>query len=762
MQLAVDIVIPVYNAREFARRCVESVLKHATGDWRLILVNDASTEPGIEADLDRAASSDARVQVLKNDANLGFVKTANRGMQAGRGCDVLLLNSDTQVFSGFLDRLHACAHADPTTGVVSPLSNNASICSVPEMGQHNPIPEGFTPESFAELVAAASQQRRPELVTAVGFCMYVKADVFRRIGYFDESFGRGSGEENDFCERAKKAGFKIRLCDDVFVLHEAKASFGVEGHALESTHAQLLEAKQPGYHAAVARFFEENPLEPIQRELRFQINRLGKGRQSALLYLLHASPFTSEARGVELHVRDLLREVALPRAVAAYPDGGDLVLAEVLEGNVERPILYRLPLGKPVRLFSIEDEEIFQFVERALPLFGIGAVHVHHLLRWPLTILKAFKSAGLKVIYTSHDYYCVCPSWNLFDFETRLPCQCARTSPGSAGCLPALLNEMGMVADTDLGVLRERHRAAWVELLSTIDTWVFPSIAAREVVRRHFPLELSHTCIIEHGSDLIRTAKRPAPRPNLRLAVVGDVANWIKGADNYVEVVRRTSGLPVEWHFFGRTDVFGFEERVKKTGSSRVYFHGIYRRQEIVNHLAQAGIDLCVVLPKVDETFSFVASESLAAGVPVLALDKGALPERLGDERFGKCVKDVEQAASWIANVCLDRTPLDSLAARVRQFKHRSVVDSAEAHRELYQSLGVLQPVWRPLPATFRELYALRDSQPTRQPPVPRPDAPRYQSSLWYPAFLWLKPFVPKTIRALGRRALVRLEKSRR
>src|SRR5262249_7263420 len=256
-------------------------------------------------------------------------------------------------------------------------------------------------------------------------------------------------------------------------------------------HAPVLEAKQPGYHAAVTRFYRENPLAPIQRELRFHINRLGRGRQTALLFVLQASPFASNATGVELHVRDLLRSLALPRAVAAYPSGAELIFAELLSGDIEQSIFYRFPLSKSVQLFSLENEEICQHLERALTLFGIGGVHVHHLLRWPLTILRVFRKAGLKIIYTSHDYYCVCPNWNLFDFASHLPCECNRTAPRDAGCVPGLLTELGMVADCDLGVLRERHRATWLELLSEIDAWVFPSVAAREVVRRHLPVELS-------------------------------------------------------------------------------------------------------------------------------------------------------------------------------------------------------------------------------------------------------------------------------
>jgi len=382
----VDIVIPIYNARELTNVCVKSVLKHATGDWRLILIDDASNVPGLREDLQEFAQADSRVHFLSNEKNEGFIRTANRGMQGAGGRDVLLLNSDTEVYSGFLDRLRACAHADSATGVLSPLSNNATICSIPEFGEPNPIPEGFTRDSFAALVAACSQRRRPEIVTAVGFCMYIKGLVIEQIGYFDESFGRGFGEENDFCEQAKKAGFTIRLCDDVFVYHEGKASFGQEGWALESRNALLLESKQPGYHAAIAKFFEENPLAPIQEEIRFHTARLGAGRWQALLFLLPASPFKAGASATELRVRELVRALMLPRVVIAYPEGRRIRLAEVMGGDIARPIFFSFDVNDVSETVKIENEQALEHIRNAIKLFGVaGCIFTSDAMRELLT-----------------------------------------------------------------------------------------------------------------------------------------------------------------------------------------------------------------------------------------------------------------------------------------------------------------------------------------------------------------------------------------
>jgi hypothetical protein len=216
---AVDLIIPIYNARELTRRCVESVLRHATGDTRIVLIDDASPDPGIQQDLQAFAASDPRVILTTNERNVGFVATANRAMRHAGGRDVLLLNSDTEVFEGFLDRLRAAAVHDETTGIVTPLSNSATIYSIPQFGD-NDIPAGHTAGSMAKLVAALSRHARQEMPTAVGFCMYVRSEVLEKVGYFDEkTFGRGFGEEDDLCMRARKAGFKVRLCDDTFVWH---------------------------------------------------------------------------------------------------------------------------------------------------------------------------------------------------------------------------------------------------------------------------------------------------------------------------------------------------------------------------------------------------------------------------------------------------------------------------------------------------------------------------------------------------------------
>ena len=271
----VDIIVPIFGALEETQRCIESVLEHASGDWRLLLVDDASPGPDMRPLLSRLARQDPRVSVHHATENRGFVASANIGLRRAfrDGRDSLLLNSDTLVPRGFNQRLADTVYTDSTTGIATPFTNNGTICSIPEFMQDNPIPDGLTPDSFDALVQAASLQARPELVTAVGFCMYLRAATLDAVGFFDEeNFGTGYGEENDFCERAKSAGWKIRLCDDLFVFHAGSISFGDSAVAQREHHNQKIGEMYPHYHRDVQSFIRNNPLADLHARIRQKID----------------------------------------------------------------------------------------------------------------------------------------------------------------------------------------------------------------------------------------------------------------------------------------------------------------------------------------------------------------------------------------------------------------------------------------------------------------------------------------------------------
>ncbi len=269
----IDIIVPVYNAPQQVEDCIHSVLLHTKAKFNLIIIDDASPDPDIQQLFSKIKQlNDERIQLLENHQNLGFVSTVNRGMKLSRH-DVVLLNSDTVVTPGWLGRLVRCAASDQTIGTITPFSNNAEICSFPLFCQANPVPDH--PGLVAQAIAATEQPVYPDIPTAVGFCMYIARALLDTIGYFDEkAFGRGYGEENDFCRRAVKAHYRNVLCDDAYVVHVGSCSFGDEKQAHCERNMQVLLGLHPDYMEVVSKFIAQDSVRPIREAAYARLERL--------------------------------------------------------------------------------------------------------------------------------------------------------------------------------------------------------------------------------------------------------------------------------------------------------------------------------------------------------------------------------------------------------------------------------------------------------------------------------------------------------
>jgi GT2 family glycosyltransferase len=253
----VTVVVPVFNAFEVLEDCLAS-LEACSPGARVVLVDDASTDPRVAPILAGFASRGEERHVLTLAENRGFVHAANRGMAAATGHPVLL-NSDTVVTHGWLEALAQCLASDARIATATPWSNNAEIVSVPRFCAANPVPDDA--QAWADAARASATHDYPELPTAVGFCMGVREEALQSLGGFDEArFGRGYGEENDFCRRAAKAGWRNVLCEDAFVVHVGGQSFGPLGlKPDEGSMARLLE-RHPEYLDEVSAWIRNDPL----------------------------------------------------------------------------------------------------------------------------------------------------------------------------------------------------------------------------------------------------------------------------------------------------------------------------------------------------------------------------------------------------------------------------------------------------------------------------------------------------------------------
>ena len=275
----VDIIVPIFNAFTDVRACLAALdscgLPEGISIW---LMDDASGDPSIAKLLqDFQNSSEILVHLIRQPRNLGFVGNVNDALARTQN-DVVLLNSDTRVTQGWLQAIMLSAARHPKAASITPFSNNAEICSFPALCVSNPVPENLA------LLAVACENAAPneiELPTGVGFCMYMRRAAINQIGNFDAAtFGKGYGEENDWCVRAKAWGWTNLLCNRAYVAHVGGRSFASVpdvDFALQAKrgNGKRLLARYPHYDIDVQRFIAADPPRAVRAALRAALDRLG-------------------------------------------------------------------------------------------------------------------------------------------------------------------------------------------------------------------------------------------------------------------------------------------------------------------------------------------------------------------------------------------------------------------------------------------------------------------------------------------------------
>ncbi len=185
----VTVIVPVYNALEETRRCIASVFRHAdaTGEStvELLVIDDASPDPADRPrflDGLRSPTGSDRAHRAPQQGEPRLRRDVQPGHAARSQGDVVILNSDTVVTAGWLDRLHEAAQR-PDVATVTPLTNFGSICTRAAAGRSTPSSSTASDRGSTSAPTSSrgrSVHRLPEVITGVGFCMYMHARRARR------------------------------------------------------------------------------------------------------------------------------------------------------------------------------------------------------------------------------------------------------------------------------------------------------------------------------------------------------------------------------------------------------------------------------------------------------------------------------------------------------------------------------------------------------------------------------------------------------
>ncbi len=592
----VVVIMPIYNAFDLLPEALDRVVANTELPWRLVLIEDGSTDhrvrPWLRGWVERTQPQPGgRIELLENHENLGFIRTVNRGFDhIGPGTDpVILLNSDAMVPPGWASRLIAPL-ANPKVATTTPMSNDAEIFTAPVICARTPLAAGQGDQIDADLRSRIASTAPPMTApTGVGFCMAIRRDWLARIGSFDTGFGRGYGEEVDWCRRAALHGGLHVAVPNLFVEHRGGASFQGEKLALVQKNNAIISNRYPGYDRSVQEFIRDDPLATPRLVAALAWADHLPSIDHIPVYVAH-----SMGGGAENYLQERVRR-------------SEISVVLRFGGAYRCRIEFDAPSGRLV--VNTDDLDLVVQViapvarKRIIYSCGVGDPDLSAL---PSFLLALSADAPLDLLF--HDYLPISPSYTLLDSDGVYRGVPDATHTDTAHCYRR--------PDGSIVTLSEWRRL-WGEVIDTTDLLVAFSATSAEIVATAYPQARDRLHLQPH--ELLQEIP-PIPPPENDQKVIG-VLGAIgpqKGAGVLAALSRQLRGNNrIGLALIGRIAP-GY------TLAGKVPLHGTYQVEDIPALTARYGITHWLIPSIWPETFSYTVHECLATGLPTMAFNLGA------------------------------------------------------------------------------------------------------------------------------------------
>lgn len=607
----IDIIIPVYNGYEYLEKLFATIVKTKM-HYRLIVINDKSSDPRVAELLNYYANNNEKIILIENDNNLGFVKTVNKGFKLAKN-NIALVNTDVELPDMWLERLMYPIIFNEKIASSTPFTNCGTICSFPDFCKDNELFEGFELD-YIDKTFQAIIPSYTNVPTGVGFCMGINKNVLDEIGVFDaDTFAKGYGEENDWCQRAIKAGYKNIHVENLFVYHKHGGSFlSEEKKKLLERNGALLAKKHPNYNLDVADYCSSDPVENI--------------RNYAIFELLSSKS----------------------EAIAVYFDhnvggGAGSYLEKRIENSIfngESIILIRYDMNRKVYLFNYKYKDYnvsYSFANLDDILDVLNQVQIKDIFINELATYKKiydtlekicnFKiKKNINMTIFIHDFLSVCPTINLLDAKG---CYC--NLPDIKQCEKCLPNNQ---FNTYLHYeSMDKWRSKWGYFLNKCDNVIVFSKNSKILLQNTYDF-INNITVIPHSVDYIVPLERKVKLTNkLNIGLLG-VLSYHKGSEIITQMLEIIEKLNLD------INIVLIGSAVDKINHKNFKQTGKYTTDMIPKLVSENDIDLFFISSIWPETFSYTTQEIINMNLPVVSFDLGAQAEKVKKYNKGLILND--------------------------------------------------------------------------------------------------------------------------
>ncbi|MBE6089737.1 MAG: glycosyltransferase [Clostridium beijerinckii] len=604
-KFTIDIIIPVYNGYEYLEKLFSSIVKTRM-KYRLIIINDKSPDKRVSEFLNDYASTN-EVILIENSNNLGFVKSVNKGFEVSTN-HVALLNTDIELPSMWLERLMVPILLNLDVASSTPFTNCGTICSFPNFCEDNAIFEGMN----VDHIDLAFQEIKPNytsLPTGVGFCMGINKNALEKVGYFDDNtFAKGYGEENDWCQRAIKNGYRNVQVENLYVYHKHGGSFlSEEKKKLLERNGTLLSKKHPNYNSDVAYFCQVDPVKDIRNYILFKI--LSSKNNGCSVYFDH-----NLGGGATSYLnRDVAKKIS---------NGEDIIIIRYDVSSRVYTINYRYKEYN-ISYYCVKFDDILD----VLMDLKISKICINELVTYPnlysiLEKLIEFKNVkNIEIIMLLHDLFCICPTINLLNDKG---CYC--NIPRIEECKECLMNNK-LIHYGEYDSM-ERWRECWKDFLSQCNKIIVFSENSRDLMEKSYGL-INNVDVIPHSVDyMIPLIKKYKTTKTLNIGLLG-VLGFHKGIHIIRQMLEliKNENLDIKIILIGSTT-----EELNHKDFRQI---GEYTTDSIPKLVLENDIDLFFISSIWPETFSYTTQEVISMGLPIVSFDIGAPAERIKKYKNG-------------------------------------------------------------------------------------------------------------------------------
>jgi len=305
----VSLIIPLYAHAELTRACLTSIRDNTTHiSYEVILVEDAADE-----ETKRLLDGVHGAKIIRNEKNLGYLRSMNRGASVARGRWLVLFNNDTEVTRGWLSAMVNCAESAEDVGVVAPKfvypdgSLNEAGGIIWRDGTGVNYGRGDSPDLF-------QYEYRREIDYGSAAALMVSADLWRATEGFDERYLPMYYEDADLCFEARERGMRVLYEPQAVVVHIEGATAGNDA---ESGHKRHQEENRPKFVAKWRHRLEAEQMRSAQTNVRTAANR-HRGRH--VLVIDHRVPMWDRDAGSLRMLRIMQALIELDVRVTFMPD----------------------------------------------------------------------------------------------------------------------------------------------------------------------------------------------------------------------------------------------------------------------------------------------------------------------------------------------------------------------------------------------------------------------------------------------------------